>query len=155
MALYASPILVAIWGVLGEFLMNRFSKHSVFMFCVLGVLVLVSASAFCATQPRMIGPDGGDVRSLTYDPHNPDRILLGTSSGQIFESNDRGATWPRFAHIGDNADDVVDHIIFDPNDSHTIYVAVWSATNNEVGDMFKSHNGGKSWTSLSGMRGKS
>src|SRR5437773_11810137 len=90
--------------------------------------------------PHMIGPDGGDVRSLTYDPHNPDRILLGTSSGQIFESNDRGATWGRFAHIGENADYVVDHIIFDPNDSRTIYVAVWSATNNEVGEFFKSHN---------------
>jgi len=140
---------------LGEFLMTSFRKHFVFMLCTLGVLVLFSASSLCATQPRMIGPDGGDVRSLTYDPHNPDRILLGTSSGQIFETNDRGATWSRFARIGDNADYVVDHVIFDPNDSRTIYVAVWSATNNEVGDLFKSHNGGKSWTSLSGMRGKS
>src|SRR5947207_15939892 len=135
--------------------MNRFGKHFVFMLCTLGVLVLFSASSLCATQPRMIGPDGGDVRSLTYDPHNPDRILLGTSSGQIFESNDRGATWGRFAHIGENADYVVDHIIFDPNDSRTIYVAVWSAMNNEVGDHFKAHNGGKSCTSLSGMKANS
>jgi photosystem II stability/assembly factor-like uncharacterized protein len=155
MALYPSRFPYRFGALFGGILMNRFSKHLVFMLCTLGVLVLFSASSLCATQPRMIGPDGGDVRSLTYDPHNPDRILLGTSSGQIFESNDRGATWSRFARVGESADYVVDHVIFDPNDSRTIYVAVWSATNNEVGELFKSHNGGKSWTSLSGMKGKS
>ena len=40
-----------------------------------------------------MGPDGGDVRSLSFDPKNPDHILLGTSSGELFASHDRGATW--------------------------------------------------------------
>src|SRR5215471_8388489 len=98
MALYPSRFLYGFGALFGGFLMNSIRKPFVFMLCTLGVLVLFSASSLCATQPRMIGPDGGDVRSLTYDPHNADRILLGTSSGQMFESNDRGATWTRFAH---------------------------------------------------------
>jgi photosystem II stability/assembly factor-like uncharacterized protein len=102
----------------------------------------------------MIGPDGGDVRSLTYDPQNPDRILLGTSSGQIFESQDRGVSWTRFAHLGIGADYVLDHIVFDPHDSKKLYVAAWSIER-ETGELFRSHNGGKSFESLSEMKGKS
>ncbi|PYY14249.1 MAG: transcriptional regulator [Acidobacteria bacterium] len=104
--------------------------------------------------PHMIGPDGRDVRSLAYDPHNPDRILLGTSSGQIFESRDRGLSWARFAHVGTGPDYVLDHIIFDPGDSRKLYVAAWSIER-ETGELFRSHNGGKSFESLNAMKGKS
>lgn len=104
--------------------------------------------------PHMIGPDGGDVRSLTYDPQNPDRILLGTSSGQIFESRDRGASWARFAHLGAGPDYVLDHIIFDPTDSRKLYVAAWSIEH-ESGELFRSRNGGKTFESLTEMKGKS
>jgi len=120
---------------------------------------LAGVVAFCVgyahgAQPRMIGPDGGDVRSLAYDPQHPDRILLGTSSGQIFESRDRGLSWARFAHLGDGPDYVLDHIIFDPADSRKLYVAAWSIEH-ENGELFRSHNGGKSFESLGGMKGKS
>jgi len=104
--------------------------------------------------PHMIGPDGGDVRSLAYDPQNPDRVLLGTSSGQIFESRDRGVSWTRFAHLGSGPDYVLDHIVFDPSDSRKLYVAAWSIER-ESGELFRSHNAGKSFESLSGMKGKS
>ena len=46
-----------------------------------------------AGQWTPLGPEGGDVRSLSYDQHNPERIFLGTSSGQLFVSNDGGANW--------------------------------------------------------------
>jgi len=104
--------------------------------------------------PQMIGPDGGDVRSLSYDPKNPDRILLGTSSGQIFESRDRGLSWNRYAHLGTGSDYVLDHIVFDPTNSRRLYVAAWSIER-ETGELFRSNNGGKSFESLSGMKGKS
>lgn len=122
----------------------------------LGTACLVS---FCVgyahgATPHMIGPDGGDVRSLTYDPQNPDRILLGTSSGQIFESRDRGLSWTRFAHLGSGPDYVLDHMIFDPSDSRKLYVSAWSIEH-ETGELFRSKNGGKTFESLSDMKGKS
>ena len=130
-----------------------FSKRFLLSVVVAGAITFCAGYAY-GVQPHMIGPDGGDVRSLAYDPHNPDRILLGTSSGQIFESTDRGQSWMRFAHLGDGADYVLDHMIFDPADSRKLYVAAWSIER-ETGELFRSRNGGKSFESLNGMRGKS
>ena len=101
-----------------------------------------------------VGPDGGDVRSLSADPSNPNRILLGTSAGQIYQSEDAGKTWHRFVRIGKGNDYVVDHIIFDPHQPGTIYVAAWTLEH-EGGSVFKSTDDGHSWQPLSGMEGKS
>jgi len=66
-----------------------------------------------------LGPDGGTVRSLAYDPHNPDRIFLGTSSGQLFLSTDNGASWSRLAHFGTDDDYVLDHVVVE-HDAETV-----------------------------------
>jgi photosystem II stability/assembly factor-like uncharacterized protein len=153
MAPYSSLSVHVFGGLSGDEMKS--GKGFRFVLWTLGVLCIFTISSLCADQPRLVGPDGGDVRSLTYDPHNPDHILLGTSSGQMFVSEDRGGSWSRFAHIGEGADYVLDHIVFDPNDSRTIYVAAWSADNNERGELFLSRNGGRTWNSLPGMRGKS
>ena len=102
-----------------------------------------------------LGPDGGTVRSLAYDPHNPDRIFLGTSSGQLFLSTDNGASWSRLAHFGTDDDYVLDHVVYPRNDE-TLYVAAWSVNGQiEGGDVFRSDDGGKSWRALPGMHNKS
>jgi photosystem II stability/assembly factor-like uncharacterized protein len=119
---------------------------------VLGLVSLLTVSSLYAAQT--IGPEGGDVRAFAYDPQNPDHILLSTSAGQMFSSNDGGKSWLRFARIGENADYVLDHIYFDPNDSQVIYVSAWSVTN-EGGEMFRTDDGGRSWSSLKEMKGKS
>ena len=36
-----------------------------------------------------LGPEGGDVRSLAHDPHDPSRIFLGTSAGELYLSTRR------------------------------------------------------------------
>ena len=113
---------------------------------------------FCATmwagQWTVLGPDGGDVRSLAYDPQNPDHILLGTNTGTLFSSNDGGRNWARFAHFGNN-DYVLDHIVFDPQNPKHIFVSAWSLDNQQAGDIFRSHDGGKNWEALAGMHNKS
>jgi photosystem II stability/assembly factor-like uncharacterized protein len=101
-----------------------------------------------------VGPDGGDVRTLSADSANPQRILLGTSAGQIYQSDDAGKTWQRFVRIGKGNDYVVDHIIFDPKQPGIIYVAAWTLEH-EGGSVFKSADNGHSWQPLSAMEGKS
>jgi photosystem II stability/assembly factor-like uncharacterized protein len=129
------------------------------------VLVLVLALAFRATAVAQVsataqgswiplGPFGGDARSLAYDPHRPQDIYLGTSHGEMFRSEDDGATWSRFARLGDGGDYVIDHIYIDPNDSKTMYVAAWSIEN-AGGDVFRSRDQGLSWVALPGVHGKS
>jgi photosystem II stability/assembly factor-like uncharacterized protein len=123
---------------------------------LLMALTLASACAAASSQPwAVLGPDGGDVRSLAYDPQNPDRVLLGTSTGVLYISNDGGHAWSRFAKLGAGDDYVLDHIAFDPQNSKTIFVSAWSVQDQNAGDIFRSHNGGKDWESLPGMHGKS
>ncbi len=120
------------------------------------VVLLLAVNFASATTWKELGPDGGDARSLAYDPHNPDRILLGTSSGQLYESEDAGKTWLRLAQIGEGDDYVLDNIAFDPADSKTIYVAVWSVERQrDAGDLYVTHDSGKTWKTIESMRGKS
>src|SRR5258706_2595093 len=102
---------------------------------------------------RPIGPDGGDVRSLTYDPANPDRVYLGTSAGRLFVSTDAGASWTRFASLGGH-DFVLDNMVIDPA-SPTIFVGACSVEDNSAGDVFRSKDGGKTWQTLKDVHGKS
>ena len=120
---------------------------------------LLLASSFLllnAQEWRAVGPEGGSVRSLAYDPANPDRIFLGTSSGWLYLSTNAGASWSRFAHMGSGSELVLDHVLVDPVDPRNIYVAAWNAQSPySDGDLFRSHDGGKTWDLLPGMHGKS
>ncbi|MGD0178867.1 MAG: hypothetical protein ABSC15_03555, partial [Terriglobales bacterium] len=64
-------------------------------FVLLGILFLAifSAQHSWAEQWKVLGPDGGDARSLAYDPRNLDHIFLGTGTGSLFESLDAGHSW--------------------------------------------------------------
>jgi photosystem II stability/assembly factor-like uncharacterized protein len=121
---------------------------------VLLTLVVLCGAAW-AGQWTALGPDGGDVRSLSYDPKNPDHIYLGTSTGSIFESTDGGHNWAHFAHLGSGDDYVIDHLSFDPKNSQTMYAAAWSVENQQAGDLFYTHDGGQNWQSVPAMHGKS
>ena len=120
------------------------------------VAALGSTPRLFAQQWIPLGPDGGNVRSLAYDPHNPDRIFLGTSSGQLFLSVDNGSSWSRLAHFGNDDDYVLDHIVVDPRNSATLFVGAWSVNGQvEGGDVFRSDDAGKSWRAMPGMHNKS
>jgi len=119
------------------------------------MLAPICAAGAGARQWAVLGPDGGDVRSLAYDPHNPDHVFLGTSTGVIFVSEDGGHNWSRFAKLGTGDDYVLDHIAIDPQNSKTIFVSAWSVQDQSAGDIFRTHNGGKDWEALPAMHGKS
>jgi photosystem II stability/assembly factor-like uncharacterized protein len=120
----------------------------------LAIFLACSASLW-AGQWAVMGPDGGDVRSLAYDPQNPDRVFLGTSTGVIFVSNNGGQDWSRFAHLGTGDEYVLDHIVVNPQNSNIMYVSAWSAQSQQIGDVFHTNDGGKTWQALPGMHGKS
>ena len=132
------------------------SKHLVTRKSLLFViLALCCASAAWAGQWTALGPDGGDVRSLAYDPQNPDHIFLGTSTGTLFSSADGGHSWTRFAHLGTGDDYVIDHLAIDPQNTNKMYAAAWSVENQQAGDLFRSKDGGTTWETTPAMHGKS
>ncbi|HMK28097.1 MAG TPA: YCF48-related protein [Terriglobales bacterium] len=118
------------------------------------LLAVATVTAGQNPEPKSLGPDGGDVRRLAYVPDNPSRVFLATSSGRLYVSDDGGHNWSRFAHLGGGFDYVLDSIVISPADSRLMYVAGWSIERNS-GELFRSRDGGKTWTSLPGMQGKS
>ena len=127
------------------------------LFSLLTLLLFVVGVTFASSAPwKELGPDGGDARSLAFDPHDPDRVLLGTSSGQLYLSENGGKSWSRFAQIGLGDDYVLDNTAFSPTDPNTMYVAVWSVERQrDAGDLYVTHDNGKSWKTIESMRGKS
>jgi photosystem II stability/assembly factor-like uncharacterized protein len=121
---------------------------------VVGFFLVGWALGLMAADMKAAGPEGGDVRKLAIVPDNPDRIFLGTSSGRLYVSNDRGHSWQQFAHLGQGFDYVLDNIEIDPTNSKVMYVAGWSIVG-KTGEIFRSEDGGKTWKSLEGMKGKS
>lgn len=122
--------------------------------CLVALAALLCTAAWAGSWTAL-GPDGGDVRSLSFDPHNPDHIFIGTSTGTIFQSTDGGNNWTRFAHLGSGDDFVIDHIAFDPQDSNTMYAAAWSVENQQLGDLFYTHDAGNTWQTATSMHNKS
>jgi len=121
---------------------------------VVGFFLVGWALGLMAADIKATGPEGGDVRKLAVVPDNPDRIFLGTSSGRLYVSDDRGHTWTRFAHLGEGFDYVLDNIEIDPTNTKIMYVAGWSIEG-QSGEIFRSHDGGQTWKSLEGIKGKS
>ena len=129
-------------------------RTGLLVFAVSLAVTLLSTALLASGPWQVLGPDGGDARSLAYDAHNPDRILLGTSTGQMFASNDGGRTWSRLARLGGD-DYVLDHIAIDPRDSNRIYVSAWSGSSQQIGEIFRTLDGGRTWETLPAMHGKS
>ncbi|MBD0325221.1 MAG: peptidoglycan-binding protein [Pyrinomonadaceae bacterium] len=91
---------------------------------------------------RVTGPNGGDVRALVVDPNDPQRFYFGTLDGQIYTSTDGGEQWRLLSNFN-RPKLFMDHIIVDPRDSRTLYVA--THRHKEPGGFFKSTNGGATW----------
>jgi hypothetical protein len=100
----------------------------------------------------VIGPDGGDARSIAAVPGESKHLYLGTTNSWIYESTDQGASWHRLAKL-DKADDlVVDHILVDARDPSLIYAAAWKLDRPD-GGLWISHDRGKIWTANPGLQG--
>ena len=101
-----------------------------------------------------VGPDGGDGRSFAADPTNPKHIYLGTTNSWIYQSDDGGASWQRLAKLAKTDDLLVDNIVVDESDPKTLLVGTW-VVDHPDGGLFISHDAGKSWTAVEGMKGQS
>ena len=83
-------------------------KHFNWLAVILGLL---SVTPLQAERWVVLGPDGGDARSLAYDPRDSARVFLGTGTGSMFLSIDGGRNWSRSAHLGQGDGYVLDHIV--------------------------------------------
>ncbi|MBI4443747.1 MAG: transcriptional regulator [Acidobacteria bacterium] len=123
----------------------------------LACLVLLAFTGVATAQTDGVwvpmGPFGGDVRALVADPQQPDRMYLGTRTGQVYLSMDAGRSWNRLAGLDAPSFWVVDDLLIDPGNSAVLYAGMWSVRD-WGGGVFRSDDGGQSWALLEGVSGQ-
>lgn len=88
-------------------------------------------------SPEWIGPGGGAITDLIYNPRNADEVFAATWGRGIFKSVDGGQNW-RNASLGlDNLD--VNVIEVSPQNPLILFAGTYR------GGVYKSVNGGESW----------
>src|SRR6202166_2175587 len=105
-----------------------------------------------ATSPppaawRTLSIWGGDVRSMAVAPDDPDLVLAGTSTGQLYISRNGGASWTDGGAPFSFAGWVVSSLRWDPNHAGRLWVALWGVWGG--GQVAFSDDLGKSWVARS------
>ena len=90
---------------------------------------------------------GGDVRSMAVAPDDPDLVLAGTSTGQLYVSRNGGASWNDAGAPFSFAGWVVSSLRWDPNHAGRLWVALWGVWGG--GQVAFSDDLGKSWVARS------
>ena len=90
---------------------------------------------------------GGDVRSMAVAPDDPDLVLAGTSTGQLYVSRNGGASWTDAGAPFSFAGWVVSSLRWDPNHAGRLWVALWGVWGG--GQVAFSDDLGKSWAARS------
>lgn len=123
--------------------------------------ILIASIAFCVAAGargeaawNAVGPAGGAARAFAAEPGHPHHLYLGTTTGWIYESRDGGASWHHLARLGSSSDLIIDHIIVDLQDAHTMYAAGWWPDRDD-GGLWISHDTGRTWNEAAGLHGQS
>jgi photosystem II stability/assembly factor-like uncharacterized protein len=104
----------------------------------IGLALLATAAPLLAVEGTwsVLGPDGGPVYDVAFQPGNP-QILYATVSGGVFKSRDGGANWV-WAGSGLYERSQTFNVAIDAVRTDTLYVA-------QGAGIYKSVNGGLTW----------
>jgi photosystem II stability/assembly factor-like uncharacterized protein len=91
---------------------------------------------------RLIGPSGGDIRSIAIDPKNKNNLYVSTLDSQVYGSSDAGRSWHLLATFA-RPQIILDDLRVDNTDSRILYVS--GHRNRDPGGFFKSTDGGLTW----------
>jgi len=117
------------------------------------LLALAALAALGAAPARAEGSFapapiwGADVRTLAFAPDDPWTVLAGTSAGQVYLSQNGGATWRNAGAALPFPGWVVAALRFDPNRGGRLWAALWGIWGS--GQVAYSDDLGKSWAAAS------
>ena len=97
----------------------------------------------------VVGPNGGDVRVVTIDPADKNRLYISTLDGQVHASDDAGKSWKLLVNLN-KPRLVLDQLFVDSRDSRTLYTS--GHRGNLSGGFFKSIDGGMTWKEAKELR---
>lgn len=91
---------------------------------------------------EVVGPDGGDVRTIAIDPKDPNRLYISTLDGQIHTSGNAGKTWRLLVNLN-QPELIIDNMFVDSSNSQTIFAS--GHRHKGPGGFFRSTDGGATW----------
>jgi photosystem II stability/assembly factor-like uncharacterized protein len=98
---------------------------------------------------EVVGPSGGDVRTVTIDPRDKNRLYISTMDGQIHTSADGGKRWMLLASL-EQPQLILDQLFVDSRDSNVIYTS--GHRGKRAGGFFKSVDAGRTWKEAKELR---
>lgn len=101
---------------------------------------------------QIMGPNGGDVRVITIDPKDKNRLYISTLDGQVHTSTDGGRTWRMLVNLN-KPELILDQLIVDSRDSRVIYTS--GHRHKAPGGFFKSTDGGATWKESKELKNES
>jgi len=101
---------------------------------------------------QAVGPSGGDVRVVTIDPRDKNRLYASTLDGTIHTSSDGGHTWTLLVNLN-QPELVLDNLIVDSRDSQKLYAS--GHRHKAPGGFFRSTDGGQTWKESKELRNSS
>jgi photosystem II stability/assembly factor-like uncharacterized protein len=87
------------------------------------------------------------ILSLAVDPTNANVAYAGTQLGAVFKTTDGGASWSQIG-TGLPPTTTVEEIAIDRNNPSTLYAAISVIFLDAKGGVYKSTNGGATWTAM-------
>jgi len=140
---------------------RRLSQQFAVCLVIFAILAGASPSAFAGddgnvftdassqTRWSVLGPNGGDVRSVEIDPRDKNKVYISTMDGQIHVSEDAGKSWRMLVSF-ERPQLVLDQLLVDSRDSNIIYAS--GHRGKLAGGFFKTTDGGKSWKEAKDLR---
>jgi photosystem II stability/assembly factor-like uncharacterized protein len=101
---------------------------------------------------EIVGPSGGDVRVVTIDPRDKNRLYISTLDGQVHTSADGGKTWRLLANFN-KPGLILDQLFVDSRNSNIIYAS--GHRHKFPGGFFKTIDGGATWKESKELKSES
>lgn len=101
---------------------------------------------------EVVGPSGGDVRVVTIDPRDKNRLYISTLDGQIHTSSNGGKSWKLLVNLN-KPGLILDQLQVDIRNSKILYTS--GHRYKAPGGFFKSTDGGITWKESKELRSES
>ena len=104
------------------------------------------------TWTQVLNASGASAYNVVFDPNTPATAYASLDGQGVYKSINDGVTWTASNGSGGSALPLSGNgrfaLIMDPNVSTTLWVAIASNANNNLAGLYRTTNGGDSWTNL-------